>query len=302
MFRVRHLTQEQIVFGIAVALFVAFSLFLPRFLSPENMLTLVRNVSVLGILGVAMALAVIGRGIDLSLVALMAISVAWAFHMMERSVAIPLALAIGFSFSVLVGAITGFLIAYVEIPAIFATLAVGTLIYGFGRFFLIDLDVIYLSGAAKSIAWIGQGALFGIPLPIYFFAAVCFLAFLFLRYTKRGRYLRALGRQPGGGSHHRHADPADHRVAVRAVGADRICSRPRHGHFGGEHEHAHRPLDLRLRRDPRRRARRHRPFGRPRRNPQRDRRHAADRHSAQRDDDHGHPVHASRTSSRASSC
>lgn len=196
MFRVRHLTQEQIVFGIAVALFVAFSLFLPRFLSPENMLTLVRNVSVLGILGVAMALAVIGRGIDLSLVALMAISVAWAFHMMERSVAIPLALAIGFSFSVLVGAITGFLIAYVEIPAIFATLAVGILIYGFGRFFLIDLDVVYLPERAKSIAWVGQGALFGIPLPIYFYAAVCFLAFLFLRYTKQGRYLRALGDNP----------------------------------------------------------------------------------------------------------
>ena len=91
MFRVGRLTQEQIVFALAVALFIGFSLFLPRFLSSENILTLVRNVSVLGILGVAMALAVIGRGIDLSLVALMAMSVAWTFHLMEGSVAIPVA-------------------------------------------------------------------------------------------------------------------------------------------------------------------------------------------------------------------
>lgn len=196
MFRVGRLTQEQIVFALAVALFIAFSLLLPRFLSSENILTLVRNVSVLGILGVAMALAVIGRGIDLSLVALMAMSVAWAFHLMEGSVAIPLALALGFSFSVVVGIITGLLIAYVEIPAIFATLAVGTFIYGFGRFFLIDLDVVYLPERARSLAFIGQGVVLGVPLPIYFFAAICVLAFLFLRYTKRGRYLRALGDNP----------------------------------------------------------------------------------------------------------
>jgi ribose transport system permease protein len=153
-------------------------------------------VSVLGILGVAMALAVIGRGIDLSLVALMAMSVAWTFHLMERSVAMPVALTLGFSFSILVGIITGVLIAYAEVPAIFATLAVGIFIYGFGRFFLIDLDVVYLPERAKSLAWIGQGALFGIPLPIYFFAVICLLGYLFLHYTKQGRYLRALGDNP----------------------------------------------------------------------------------------------------------
>ncbi len=196
MLGVRRVTQEQIVFALSIALLLGFSTFLPSFLSSENILTLVRNVSVLGILSVAMALAVIGRGIDLSLVAVMAMSVAWTFHMMEGSVSMPFALLIGLSFSVLVGVITGFLIAYVEIPAIFATLAVGTFIYGFGRFFLINLDVIYLPERAKPLVWIGQGAFFGIPSPIYFFAIVCGLAYLFLRYTKQGWYLRALGDNP----------------------------------------------------------------------------------------------------------
>ncbi|MGP0058586.1 MAG: hypothetical protein ACLPID_04790 [Beijerinckiaceae bacterium] len=58
----RTLTQEYIVFGLAVALFVVFSVSLPGFLSSENILTLVRNAFVFGILSVAMALAALGRG------------------------------------------------------------------------------------------------------------------------------------------------------------------------------------------------------------------------------------------------
>ena len=75
-----RLSQEQIVFGLAVLLCVGFALALPGFLTTNNLLNLVRSVSILGILGVAMGLVVIGRGIDLSLVALMAISVAWTLH------------------------------------------------------------------------------------------------------------------------------------------------------------------------------------------------------------------------------
>ena len=62
----RHLNQERIVFAIIVLLFALFSVGLPRFLTVENVLTLARSVSVLGILGAGMAIVVIGRGIDLA--------------------------------------------------------------------------------------------------------------------------------------------------------------------------------------------------------------------------------------------
>ncbi len=42
------------------------------------MVVLLRGVAILAILGIAMVIVVIGSGIDLSLVANMAISVAWA--------------------------------------------------------------------------------------------------------------------------------------------------------------------------------------------------------------------------------
>ncbi|MEJ8573557.1 ABC transporter permease [Microbaculum marinum] len=188
-----RVSQEQIVFGLAVLLCVGFALTLPGFLTASNLLNLVRSVSILGILGVAMGLVVIGRGIDLSLVAVMAISVAWTLQLVTSGMPLPQAVCLGLLFCLAVGTINGFLIAYVEIPAIFATLAMGTAVYGFGRYFLFSLDVLYMPEAAQRLTWLGQGTLFDIPVPIFLFAAVCIVAYLFLRYTKSGRYLRAVG-------------------------------------------------------------------------------------------------------------
>jgi ribose transport system permease protein len=188
-----RLSQEQIVFGLALLLCVAFAIALPGFLTVNNVLNLVRSVSILGILGVAMGLVVIGRGIDLSLVALMAISVAWTLSMIAGGMPLPQAIAIGLAFSLLIGAFNGWFVAYVEIPAIFATLAMGTLVYGFGRYFLFDLDVVYMPPAGEPLLWLGQGTLLGVPVPIYLFAAVCLAGYLFLRFAKYGRYLRAIG-------------------------------------------------------------------------------------------------------------
>src|SRR5262245_6355531 len=108
-------SQEQIVFALALALCAAFALALPGFLTAGNILNLVRSVSILGILGVAMGLVVIGRGIDLSLVAAMAISVAWALQLMTAGRPLIEAVALGLAFSLAVGMINGILIAYVEI-------------------------------------------------------------------------------------------------------------------------------------------------------------------------------------------
>ncbi|KGF70910.1 ABC transporter permease [Hoeflea sp. BAL378] len=188
-----RLSQEQIVFGLALLLCAGFAVMLPGFLTTNNLLNLVRSVSILGILGVAMGLVVIGRGIDLSLVALMAISVAWTLQLVANGMSLPQAVALGLAFSLAVGMINGILIAYVEIPAIFATLAMGIAIYGFGRYFLFTLDVIYMPESAQALQWIGQGSLLGIPAPILAFIAVCAAATLFLRWTTYGRYLRAVG-------------------------------------------------------------------------------------------------------------
>jgi ribose transport system permease protein len=192
--RMRRLNQEQIVFALTVMLFAAFSFMLPNFLAANNILSLLRSVAVLGMLGLGMLVVVLGRGIDLSLVANMAISVAWTIQLESRGVPLSAALAIGLAFSLVAGLINGLLIAYAEIPPLFATLAMGTFIYGFGRAHLITgTDVVYVPQTIGWILQLGQGSFLGVPMPIIVAAVTALIGYLFLKYTKPGRFIFAVG-------------------------------------------------------------------------------------------------------------
>ncbi len=191
-----RITQEQIVMVIAIAAFVAFSALVPNFLSAGNVTSLVQNVSVLGILAMGMAISIIGRGIDLSMVASMSIAVAWMLVQLNAGVPIGEALLLAIAFSVVIGIINGILIAYVEVPAIFATLAMATAVYGFGKYFLVDADVNYLPDKWKWLTEFATARLLGIPVPIIAFVLAGIGADLFLRKVREGRFIFAMGDNP----------------------------------------------------------------------------------------------------------
>lgn len=187
------ITQETVVAIAALLLFLLFSVTLDNFLSSSNLITLIRNVSVLGMLSLGMGLVVIGRGVDLSLVAIMAVSMTCAIVLANQGWAFPAALAVGLLFAIAVGAVTGFLVAYVEIPSIFATLAISAIIYGIGRGVIADLDVNNLPSGLDWFIYLGRGTLLGIPVSIWVFAATSLLLHLFLRWTGLGRFIYGIG-------------------------------------------------------------------------------------------------------------
>lgn len=191
------LSQEKIVALITLALFVFFSVTLNNFLTTGNILALLQNVSILGVLGVAMALVIIGRGIDLSMVATMAVSVAWVLQLNNNGTGLTEAIALGLALALLIGVVNGVLIAYLEIPAIFATLAMGTAAYGSVRAFMLQDNLIYVKGAQDTwFKWIGSGEILGIPNPVILFVVIAVIAHLILRFTVPGRFLFAMGDNP----------------------------------------------------------------------------------------------------------
>ena len=189
-------SQERIVLIIATAMFIVFSVSLDGFFTAGNIVSLVQNVSILGVLGIGMALTIIGRGIDLSMVANMAISVAWVLFLANGGTPLPLAIICGLAFCLVVGLINGILIAYVEIPAIFATLAMGTAVYGFGQSMLVEGDVIFVPRTEDWFKAIGGSALFGIPSPVLWFAVIGLVAAAFLGLTRPGRFIFGMGDNP----------------------------------------------------------------------------------------------------------
>jgi ribose transport system permease protein len=191
----RNLSQEKIVFAIAVIIFIAASILLPGFFTPENIVAIVRSVSVLGILALGMAIVIIGRGIDLSAVAIMAMSVAWYLQLLNSGTPDVLAFSYAVAGVLAIGLLNGILVAYGEVPAIFVTLATGSFVFGYVRSQLITQDAVPVP-QGHWVELLGGLRFLDIPIEVFVFAGLAFLFFLFLRYTKWGRYIYFAGDNP----------------------------------------------------------------------------------------------------------
>lgn len=195
-------THENIVIAITVVLFVGFSLFLDGFLTTGNLLTLLRSVSVLGILGVGMAVVVISRGIDLSLIATLVIGAGVAVALsrpdglIEGGLPFWQGALLGLVFVIVATALTGAIIAYADLPAVFTTLAMGSVIYGIGRVLFLPAEANYLPDDATWVVTLGRGQLFGIPISVLCFGVVLLLVHFVLRKTALGLFLYAMGDNP----------------------------------------------------------------------------------------------------------
>ena len=219
--------------------------FLPGFLSADNMLTLLQNVAVLGILGLAMAIVVLGRGIDISLIAALAVPPGLVLQMVQNGHSLPARCWSRSCSAIAFGLVNGWLIAYADVPSLFATLATGFPRrartggsvsarrravepgHGWLRAARAGLDP-RRSDADRDVRdrLRRRGAV----------AAPDALGRLYLR-DRRQSQRRARDR---------HSVAADHRPAIRAGRADRLLRRPRHGGVGQLDADPHLQLDADL--------------------------------------------------------
>ena len=189
----RLLTQQSIVWLVAIACFLIFSLSLRGFWHVDNLITLMRTVAALGALAVAMSVTVIGSGIDLSVASVMAVCGAWPITLMSLGYSEQAAVAMGLGLALLVGVANGVLIAFVEIPAILSTLATGIILFGLSEIVLIHSTVVSVPSSSVIIKSSGQAAPLGVPAPIVVAAAAVVAVHLLLAFTRWGRFTYALG-------------------------------------------------------------------------------------------------------------
>ena len=194
----QRISQQTIVFTIFVLMFIGFAVFLHGFFTASNLLGLLQNVAILGILGLAMALIVIGRGIDISMVAVLAVPAGLILQMVQDGHSVPVAFLAALGLALLFGLVNGWLIAYAEVPSLFTTLASGLFLAGLGQVAFFRLDIVQWSPALDALAWAGRGTLLGVPMPVIMFGGVAVLVSLFLRRTRLGTYIYAIGDNPFG--------------------------------------------------------------------------------------------------------
>lgn len=194
----KSISQQMIVIVVFAAMFLGFSIFLQGFFTGDNLLTLLQNVAILGILGLGMALVVIGRSIDISLVALMAIPSGLVLEMVQNGHSVGAAVAGAAVLVLIFGLVNGWLTAYAEVPALYTTLASGVFLAGMGQSFLFKIDVVQWSPELEIFGWVGRGNVAGVPMAVIMFGLVALVIGAFLRFTGLGAYIYAIGDNPAG--------------------------------------------------------------------------------------------------------
>jgi ribose/xylose/arabinose/galactoside ABC-type transport system permease subunit len=180
-------------YGIVIA-FILICLILailsPVFFSVGNIINVVRQTSIYGIMAVGMTFVILTGGIDLSIGSVLAISGAICAGLIKTGNPMPVALVATLTIGIGCGLLNGLFITVGKITPFVVTLGMMSIARGLTLIYTKGYPV---SGFPPNFRWIGGGYVLGIPVPIIIFLLIVVLAYIVLTQTRLGRYTYAIG-------------------------------------------------------------------------------------------------------------
>lgn len=172
-------------------LVVVISVLNPSFLSINNLLNLLRQVSINGLIAFGMTFVIMTGGIDLSVGSVLALSSAFTVSLMVNGINQIFAIIIGLVSGAALGAINGALISKGKLAPFIATLATMTVYRGATLVFT-DGNPITASNQ-EIFAFFGRGYIFGIPTPVVIYFICFVILYVVLHKTVFGRKTYSIG-------------------------------------------------------------------------------------------------------------
>ena len=192
----KALTASRVVHGglrvvLLAGLLVLIDIYAPRFFRYQNLVNILLQVSLLGLMSMGMTVVMIAGGIDLSLPANMAIgAVLGAMYMKSGGnwiVSCFIMVAVG----VLVGLVNGIAVSRLKMIPFVVTLAMMTVLSGSAVWLTNSLSISQISSSFLSL--FDATPIFGIPMTIWLAATVTVSATVLMRSTVFGRWVYAAG-------------------------------------------------------------------------------------------------------------
>jgi ribose transport system permease protein len=161
------------------------------FLNGNNLLNIVRNASILIIIAVGQTITLTAKDVDLSVGSVLSLtSVLAAIMLKNYEFGVPAAILAALLAGAFLGFINGLLITYLGLPPFLATYGMLWVLFGFA-YLILRGNVIY--GFPSTFRVIGNGHLFGIPMPIIVMLIVFIAGYFILYHTTLGRRFFATG-------------------------------------------------------------------------------------------------------------
>lgn len=190
---------------VLIALCVLWSSRSSSFLTVNNLLLIIKQVTLYGVLAIGMTFVLITGGIDLSVGSVVALSAVFSAHFasgqyINAPIILPIAVAVGVG--ALCGLINGLGVAYAGIPAFIMTLCMQLAARGAAYVYTNAKAIFNLNENFTQIAngFLGRtynenGLVdnYGIPYMVFYFVALMAVGMILLHYTTFGRKVYTVG-------------------------------------------------------------------------------------------------------------
>jgi len=185
----KRIVQKGGILLALVILVIASTFINDRFLTVPNLLNILRQVAIVGILAIGQTFVILTAGIDLSVGSILGMTVV-LYAGFIQGYPLVVAILLGLAAGMLVGLINGVIVAFTRVPAFIVTL--GMLSFARG------IAYIYSGGtpimiSSEAYYYIGNGYILGVPIPALILLVTLAIAALVLRYTPFGRSVYGIG-------------------------------------------------------------------------------------------------------------
>lgn len=186
--------QEWVLVGILVVLGVVLSFATPAFATAGSWQPLLASVAPVALMGVGMTMIIITGGIDVSVGgAMMVTGVTTAKLLVDQGVSLVVAMLCAMVLGAVLGLINGLLIAYGHVHAIIITFGTANLFQFVGRQIFGSQTVNGIPGTLDFFGRGEDGRTLGVPHSFLLTLLVAVVAWVYLRHTRGGRHLYAIG-------------------------------------------------------------------------------------------------------------
>jgi len=191
--RLRELLQRYGLVLSFLALCIVLTILSDRFLTTGNIVNILRQSTINGIIAIGMTFVILTAGIDLSVGAVLALATVVAADLMQQEIAMPLAVAVGLGLGALLGLVNGVIITKAKVPPFIATLGMMTVARGLALTYTQGRPI---TGLPESFRTLGTGSIGPVPMPIVIASVAFILAYFLLTRMRTGEYIYAIGNNP----------------------------------------------------------------------------------------------------------
>lgn len=184
--------QKLAAFASLILLVIYFSFLSPYFFNWDNLITVIKQTAVIGVIAIGVTFVIITAGIDLSLGSVVAVAGVTAAIALHEGMPSIVGILVGLGTGLVCGLFCGFLIAKGKLPPFIATLGMMMIARGLALVLTLGLPVYFMDN--KGFQFIHNTDLFRIiPMPVIYLLLLAFFAYFLLNKYAIGRYIYAVG-------------------------------------------------------------------------------------------------------------